>query len=247
MIVVPGSVVVPDWHQTQEGKEYLGTLLLRKQRRAFGLLERPALSPQAAADVVSYKVFVSGRSGVGKTALVAHLAGAEVPPTHQETPGIQTSTVFWPVKLQESGRALFFRFSFWDCGEAALKRFDHILPSCLEKADAVLLLFSFTDRSSFEDLPQQASRVVAPATQVSGRAPLKMVVGTKFDQFAHSDVTEADLSALGHSWGLPVLRVKSLAGRRAGLSDVAPLLNGLAEHLWRQDQADAGLLPPNTA
>nr|XP_060614824.1 ciliogenesis and planar polarity effector 2 isoform X1 [Anolis sagrei ordinatus] len=66
-------------------------------------------------------------------------------------------------------------------------------------------------------------------------------------QFAHSDVTEADLSALGHSWGLPVLRVKSLAGRRAGLSDVAPLLNGLAEHLWRQDQADAGLLPPNTA
>uniref|UniRef100_H9G3N2 Ciliogenesis and planar polarity effector 2 n=1 Tax=Anolis carolinensis TaxID=28377 RepID=H9G3N2_ANOCA len=209
-----------------------------------GLLERPVLPPQAAVDVVGYKVFVSGRSGVGKTALVAQVSGAEVPSAHQETPGIQTTTVFWPAKLRESGRALFFRFSFWDCGEAALKRFDHILPSCLEKADAVLLLFSFADRASFEDLPRQANRVAAAAaaSQSSGRAPLQMVVGTKFDQFAHSDVTEGDLSALGHS----VLRVKSLAGRRAGLSEVAPLLNGLAEHLWRQDQADAGLLPLDT-
>ncbi|XP_062821723.1 ciliogenesis and planar polarity effector 2 isoform X3 [Anolis carolinensis] len=229
----------------------------------LGLLERPVLPPQAAVDVVGYKVFVSGRSGVGKTALVAQVSGAEVPSAHQETPGIQTTTVFWPAKLRESGRALFFRFSFWDCGEAALKRFDHILPSCLEKADAVLLLFSFADRASFEDLPRQANRVAAAAaaSQSSGRAPLQMVVGTKspgrlcvhmypsltfpssrFDQFAHSDMTEGDLSALGHS----VLRVKSLAGRRAGLSEVAPLLNGLAEHLWRQDQADAGLLPLDT-
>lgn len=60
-----------------------------------------------------------------------------------------------------------------------------------------------------------------------------------------------------HTWDLPVLRAKSvnaprLAGLqaldgRAGLSDVAHLLNGLAEHLWFQDQVTAGLIPPPTA
>lgn len=52
-----------------------------------GLLEAPVLPLQAAADTVSYKVFVSGKSGVGKSALVAKLAGLEVPSMHYETTG----------------------------------------------------------------------------------------------------------------------------------------------------------------
>lgn len=42
--------------------------------------------------------------------------------------GIQTTVVFWPAKLKASGRVVMFRFEFWDCGESALKKFDHILP-----------------------------------------------------------------------------------------------------------------------
>ncbi|KAJ6656877.1 hypothetical protein lerEdw1_003208 [Lerista edwardsae] len=249
MIVPAGSVVVPDWHRTPEGKEFFGALLHRHRRRFLGLVERPGLSPQAAADTVSYKIFVSGRNGVGKTALVAKLAGLEVPPVHHETTGIQTTTVLWPAKLRESGNPLFFRFSFWDCGEAVLKKFDHILPACLEKVDGALFLFSFTDRASFDDLPNQISRVAEGA-----KGAVKIVIGTKFDQFAHTDVTEPDVAAFCHTWGLPVLRAKSVNAPRlpdgqsldgrAGLSDVAPLLNRLAEHLWRQDQVAAGLIPP---
>lgn len=52
-----------------------------------GLLERPVLPPAVAVDTASYKVFVSGKSGVGKTALVAKLAGLEVPVVHHETTG----------------------------------------------------------------------------------------------------------------------------------------------------------------
>ncbi|XP_053136711.1 ciliogenesis and planar polarity effector 2 isoform X2 [Hemicordylus capensis] len=249
MIVPPGSVVVLDWHKTQESKEYFDALLHRNRRKFFGSIERPVLPPQVAADVVSYKVFVSGKSGVGKTALVAKLAGLEVPPVHHETTGIQTTTVYWPAKLRESSKALFFKFSFWDCGEAVLKKFDHILPACTEKVDGFLFLFSFTDRASFEDLPNQISRVAEGAKKA-----VKMVIGTKFDQFAHTDVTGPDMAAFRHTWGLPVLRAKSVNVRRladghsldgrAGLSDVAHLLNGLAEHLWRQDQVAAGLILP---
>lgn len=39
MIVPRGSVVVPDWHKTQEAKEYIGALLRQNQRKFFG--ERP--------------------------------------------------------------------------------------------------------------------------------------------------------------------------------------------------------------
>lgn len=44
------------------------------------------------------------------------------------SPGIQTTVVFWPAKLQASDRVVMFRFEFWDCGESALKKFDHMLP-----------------------------------------------------------------------------------------------------------------------
>lgn len=36
--------------------------------------------------------------------------------------------VFWPAKLRASDRVVMFRFEFWDCGESALKKFDHMLP-----------------------------------------------------------------------------------------------------------------------
>ncbi|KAH1175615.1 hypothetical protein KIL84_022140 [Mauremys mutica] len=293
MAVSPGSVIVPDWHKSPEGKEYLATILRKNKRKFFGLIERPVLPPQMAADTASYKIFVSGKSGVGKTAMVAKLAGLEVPSAHHETTGIQLTTVYWPAKLRDSGRALIFRFHFWDCGEAALKKFDHILPvsqargwgschallspgelrltkhstwvwisaprslgdvqnwaggACKEKADGILFLFSFTDRSSFDDLPSQISRVTEGSETL-----VKIVIGSKFDQFMHADVTERDLAEFRQAWRLPVLRMKSVNGPRladgqtldgrAGLAHVAHVLNGLAEHLWYQDQVMAGLVP----
>ncbi|XP_035317593.1 ciliogenesis and planar polarity effector 2 isoform X1 [Cricetulus griseus] len=245
---VHGSVIVPDWHETVEGKEYLACILRKSRRREFGLLERPVLPPSVAIDTANYKIFVSGKSGVGKTALVAKLAGLEVPVVHHETTGIQTTVVFWPAKLRASDRVVMFRFEFWDCGEAALKKFDHMLPACKENADAFLFLFSFTDRASFEDLPGQLTRVASEAPGV-----VKMVIGSKFDQYMHTDVPERDLTAFRQAWELPLLRVKSVPGRRladgrtldgrAGLADIAHVLNGLAEQLWHQDQVVAGLLP----
>ncbi|XP_019510379.1 PREDICTED: REM2- and Rab-like small GTPase 1 isoform X2 [Hipposideros armiger] len=244
----PGSVIVPDWHESPEGKEYLACILRKNRRRVFGLLERPVLPPPLAIDTASYKIFVSGKSGVGKTALVAKLAGLEVPVVHHETTGIQTTVVFWPAKLQTSDRVVMFRFEFWDCGETALKKFDHMLPACKEKTDAFLFLFSFTDRASFEDLPGQLARITGEAPGV-----VRMVVGSKFDQYMHTDVPERDLTAFRQAWELPLLRVKSVPGRRladgrtldgrAGLADIAHVLNGLVEQLWHQDQVAAGLLP----
>ncbi|KAG8429920.1 hypothetical protein GDO86_018812 [Hymenochirus boettgeri] len=244
-----GSVIVHDWHRSPEGKEYLGCILRKRKRKFFGLIERPVLSPQLAADIANYKVFVCGKSAVGKSSFIAKLAGLEVPSMHQETTGIQTTCVYWPVRLSDTERPIIFRFQFWDCGEAALRKFDHMLPACKEQSDAVLFLFSFTDRSSFEDVPALISRTLCPEENIA-----RVVVGTKLDQYMHTDVTEDDLRDFQRTWHLPVMRVRSVNGPRvpngsaldgrSGLMECAPVLNGLAEILWQRDQVIAGIVRP---
>uniref|UniRef100_A0A8C6SZU1 Ciliogenesis and planar polarity effector 2 n=1 Tax=Neogobius melanostomus TaxID=47308 RepID=A0A8C6SZU1_9GOBI len=154
-VPTPGSILVRDWHQCKDSKEYFSKILQKKRRRQFGM------------------------SGVGKTSVVARLAGLSIPSTHYETTGIETTIVYWPVKIKDSGRVLFFRLQLWDCGETALRRFDHLLPSCKEQVDAVLFLFSFTDRTSFEDLPNQISKWTGPSDRDG-----KLVVGTKYPVYA---------------------------------------------------------------
>lgn len=229
-VPAPGSILVADWHQCKDGKEYFSKILNKKRRRQFGLLESPVMSPAAAVDTVPYKIYLSGKSGVGKTSVVARLAGLSIPSTHYETTGIETTIVYWPVKLKDSGRVLFFRLQLWDCGETALRRFDHLLPSCKEQVDAVLFLFSFTDRTSFEDLPNHIAKW-------TGSSVVKLVVGTKFDLFMHCDVTERDVRTFRSVWECPLLRVGGEVSD--GLGDVAPLLNCLCENLWHQDHLRA--------
>uniref|UniRef100_A0A8C4N7K5 Ciliogenesis and planar polarity effector 2 n=1 Tax=Eptatretus burgeri TaxID=7764 RepID=A0A8C4N7K5_EPTBU len=220
----------------------------RKERgepQLFGLLERPMRSPQQAMDTVSYKIFLMGRSGVGKSATVAKLAGLNEPAVHHGTPGIQTTTVYWPFQPAGSERSLMFRFQLWDCGETAMKKFDHILPACQEKADAVVFVFAFTNRSSFMDLPQDMAHILDPSKNL-----LCLAVGTKYDNSLQNDVSEAEVCKFERTSHVPVFRVGSSSGAENGVvpSSIAAMLNGLAECLWHQDQLAAGViascLPP---
>ncbi|KTG47230.1 hypothetical protein cypCar_00004067 [Cyprinus carpio] len=196
MSVPPGSILVSDWHRCPDSREFFSRILHKKKRRKFGLLEAPMMPPHMNVDLVRYKVFLSGKTGVGKSALAARLAGLDLPRLHYETTGIETTVVFW--------------------------------PSCKEQVDAILFLFSFIDRGSFDDLSNQISRITEPSDRV-----VNLVVGTKFDLFMHTDVTESDVTHFQEVWGLPVFRVGGDV--TAGLGEVAPLLNALAENLWHQD------------
>uniref|UniRef100_A0A672P0V1 Ciliogenesis and planar polarity effector 2 n=1 Tax=Sinocyclocheilus grahami TaxID=75366 RepID=A0A672P0V1_SINGR len=102
------------------------------------------------------------------------------------------------------------------------------LHSCKEQVDAILFLFSFTDRGSFDDLSNHISQITESSDRV-----VKLVVGTKFDSFMHTDVTESDVTHFQEVWGLPIFRVGGDVS--AGLGEVAPLLNALAENLWHPD------------
>lgn len=45
------------------------------------------MPPHLSVDTVHYKIFMCGKSGVGKTALAARLAGINIPSMHYETKG----------------------------------------------------------------------------------------------------------------------------------------------------------------
>ncbi|XP_062479616.1 ciliogenesis and planar polarity effector 2 [Pezoporus occidentalis] len=236
-------VLEPGWLLTPAARPYLGSIVHRNRRRVFGLLEHPVLPPGLAVPLVPYKLFLHGKSGVGKSALVAWLAGTPVPPVHHETLGIEVTTVYWPAKACASGRPVLFQLRFWDCGDGAMRKFEHLLPACKEEADAVLFLFSFTDRASFEELPAQMSRVMDP----DGAGLVRVVVGTKFDLSPHADVSEQDVAAFEEVHGVRVLRAGSTPGGargdRGGLARVSPILDALVESLWHRDQIAAGVAP----
>lgn len=236
-----GSIIQFKWQETAEGREFLGGILHRNRRKIFGLLEAPSLPPQLAIETVSYKIILTGKPAVGKTSTVAKLLGQEIPGIHVETPGIQTSVVYWPAKLKESQKVVMFKFQFWDCGEHAIRKYDHLLPALKDKADAALFLFSFTDRGSFDDLPNQINRILDEEDKI-----LPIAVATRLDQILNSDFTEQEIREFEEQWQVPVLRIANVTGRRladgrsldgkAGVVDVAPFLNSLAELLWQRDQ-----------
>jgi len=149
--------------------------------------------------------------------------------------------VYWPAKLKESQKVVMFKFQFWDCGEHAIRKYDHLLPALKDKADAALFLFSFTDRGSFDDLPNQINRILDEEDKI-----LPIAVATRLDQILNSDFTEQEIREFEEQWQVPVLRIANVTGRRladgrsldgkAGVVDVAPFLNSLAELLWQRDQ-----------
>uniref|UniRef100_A0A8C1DVK0 Ciliogenesis and planar polarity effector 2 n=1 Tax=Cyprinus carpio carpio TaxID=630221 RepID=A0A8C1DVK0_CYPCA len=102
-----------------------------------------------------------GKPGVGESALGARLAGLELPKMHYETTGEQTTHL---TCINFLFKMLFFYF---------FMELTHI-KSCKEQVDAVLFLFSFTDRGSFDDLSNQISRITESSDRV-----VKLVVGTK--------------------------------------------------------------------
>uniref|UniRef100_A0A8C1DWR3 Ciliogenesis and planar polarity effector 2 n=1 Tax=Cyprinus carpio carpio TaxID=630221 RepID=A0A8C1DWR3_CYPCA len=207
----PGSIIASDWHRCPDSREFFSRILHNKKRRKFGLLEAPMMPPHMNVDMVCYKVFISGKPGVGESALGARLAGLELPKMHYETTGEQTTHLTC------------INFKFWvNC--PFNPQILHNFMSCKEQVDAVLFLFSFTDRGSFDDLSNQISRITESSDRV-----VKLVVGTKFDLFMHTDVTESDVTHFQEVCGLPIFRVGG------DVSEVAPLLNALAENLWHQD------------
>jgi len=90
----------------------------------LGILEKPSLP--SSIEEVTYKIFTIGRSGVGKTTVIARLAGILGSNNYTETNGIRKTNVYWPVKIWD--KVVLFKLQFWDTSESSIKKYNHILP-----------------------------------------------------------------------------------------------------------------------
>lgn len=226
------------WYRSQYAQEYFNSVFHKGQRRQFGLLERPSLPPATESQVLDYKIFVCGRSGVGKTCTVAKLAGLIGHSDTSETAGIETTTIYWPVLLKATGKVMFFRLSFWDVGDNAIKKFEHILPACQAGVDAYVVVFSFSDHSSFADVPHLIGRMSDgdPNARSAG-SPVHVVLGTKSDLYIQ-DVSDKEIRDLSQRWNVPVFSLRSSSDADSlamQIGKVAPIINTLCGKLWLRD------------
>ncbi|KAL5490826.1 hypothetical protein EMCRGX_G016013 [Ephydatia muelleri] len=238
--------IVDGWQETPEARSYINQLLIRNKRILFGILERPALEQLGSGSTFKKRLFLVGKSGVGKSSTVAKLCGRDISSSHDETLGIQTTTIYWPAKIASSRKVIVLELELWDSGERAMNKFDHILSACQEATDGYVFFFSYADRHSWEDLPHLIART-------TGRkdSTLKMVVGTHADS-VQREVTEAEIEQFQNTTKLitlPITNINSprLADRRtpdgrAGVMEIAPFMNALTQILLVHDW-NRGLLP----
>lgn len=222
------SVVLRDWQSTAEGETVLQHFYdpHSSGRKLFGILEKPNLPP--SVEEVSYKLFVGGRVGVGKTSAIARLAGIPWQPTYIETAGIHKTNIFWPVKIWD--KTILFKLQFWDAGENSMKKYSHILTACKEKADAIVLVFSYTDAASFLEIPQLMSKLS------EGHHPAKIVIGTRYSTLSNLQVSSAQIQEFELKWKVRVLRLNSSMSERNEVHKISPLMNVICEQLWIRDQ-----------
>lgn len=223
-----------DFHLTEEGQSALSCLrnpVTSAPKKIFGILERPAFPP--TFQQIHLKLALIGKSGVGKTSLVSLLSNYrqenQVP---GETPGVRVTNVYWPAKVASEQKVLLFNLEFWDSGEASTKKYNHILPVCKQKASALLYLFSFTDKSSFEDIEAQlARRPTNPGCAV-------IVIGTKYGLSTDVQVSQADVARLETQQKLShgVLRILYYQpGVQRNPNETSFALNFICQQLFSKD------------
>ncbi|XP_012278184.1 REM2- and Rab-like small GTPase 1 [Orussus abietinus] len=219
-----------NWLNSADGESILHHFYVRgiNKRKFYGVLERPPLP--SVIDEVTYKIFMIGKGGVGKTSVVSRLSGNIGSTKYVETNGIKKTTIFWPIKIRD--KIILFKLHFWDTSENSIKKYNHILPVCKDKVDAVCIVFSFDDLSSFNDVPY----LINSMTTVKDK-PANIVIGTKYRPWSTLEVTDAQVKEFEQKWKLKVIRIdtnKTLT--RPEIFDCSHQLNWICETLWNRDQ-----------
>jgi len=242
------SVLDLDWYKTPEGQGVLTHLIDQEtgHRKLYSLLETPNVPP--TIKLVRYKLYLSGRAGSGKTSLVSYLSGrpdwTASPANHQgETPGIRTTKIYWPARIQN--QLVLFELDLWDSGDSSSKKYGHIQPVCRQGAVGGLHVFSFTDKTSFEEINSQLAKLSHPNSGVCS-----IVVGTKYGALNEGQVSQSDVVDLEQRWNTSVLRIRyqnSKAGALSALSNESALIlnlicDKLFVHCLQDRQIDPGLI-----
>ncbi|PAA55745.1 hypothetical protein BOX15_Mlig003949g3, partial [Macrostomum lignano] len=236
-----GSHFQFNWLASQEGAPHLQAVWPRGQPRPlqFALLESPPQPQQLAAawqPAGPFKVAVTGRAGVGKSALISALTGRSPSPSWRETPGLAVHRQFWPCRLRRAATAttapeeppLLCHLQFWEAGDAASRSFEHLRNELRLACDCVLFVFSVADRASVAELPAVVRRTLDGGSE--GAPPCGLLVATRLDQPEAQVVSRAELLQLERDCRLPLVRFSPDMPSESAWQ----LLTRLCECLWHR-------------
>uniref|UniRef100_A0A1I8ITD2 REM2- and Rab-like small GTPase 1 n=1 Tax=Macrostomum lignano TaxID=282301 RepID=A0A1I8ITD2_9PLAT len=202
----------------------------------FALLESPPQPQQLAAawqPAGPFKVAVTGRAGVGKSALISALTGRSPSPSWRETPGLAVHRQFWPCRLRRAATAatapeeppLLCHLQFWEAGDAASRSFEHLRNELRLACDCVLFVFSVADRASVAELPAVVRRTLDGGSEGARRAACWWRPG-----WTSPRLSRAELLQLERDCRLPLVRFSPDMPSESAWQ----LLTRLCECLWHR-------------
>ena len=226
------KVIDFDWINTEGAKDYVNALFNKNgSRKQFGLLEKPSLKPDQSISYVKYKLFLCGNSCTGKTSTLANLLGQDAEKVSPNTPGMNIGRVYWPVRIVSTGKIIYLNLQFWDAGDQACKTFEHVVPTCMEQVDCLLLCFSMTDRSSFNDVVATSNQLCS----VASKGPLKVIVATKMDQCIKSDISDQEIVQISEQIEAYALKICNVLEKNR-FNEITYFLNNLSNYLILRDE-----------
>ena len=222
-----------NWLNSDVGKQILQSVQNVNKIKKFGLLERPSLPPSYSHfEEVKYKIMLMGKTNSGKTAFIESLCNnseSNNGTNYYETPGIHITQLYWPIKLINIEKFIMFNLNIWDVGKLCSTKYDYIIPSCRENLDCIIFVFSWIDIQSFYEVVDHVKQM-----ESTGHNKIaKIVIGTKFDEIAHSDIRQELIEQFEVQFDLKIIRYSSL---NVDFENICEILNEISELLWTRDQ-----------
>jgi len=180
-----------------------------------------------------FKVPVVGDGAVGKTSLILRYTRGVFREDYKITIG--TSFAVHTVKL---GNAI-IKLQIWDL--AGQPHFKGVRPLFYRGSTGVIYVFSVTDRTSFQNIPnwvEEVRRIVGPLPSI--------LVGNKTDLADQRVVTPEEGQALGAQLGFPYIETSAKADLNVGnaFQMIAEAIIRAKWPQWTPDQAIPIVSPP---
>ncbi|EAX90898.1 small GTP-binding protein, putative [Trichomonas vaginalis G3] len=163
------------------------------------------------------KCIVIGSSGVGKTALLKRLTENKFYEQLQSTIGVEYETT----TIEVDGDKI--KLNIWDT--AGQEKFRSISRAYFREAMCVLLVFSLTDKQSFEDMSQWLSDV----RQLCDHKASILIVANKSDLTETRVISAAEISKFAESRNLEYLETSAYTG-----TNVREAFVRATAKIWRQ-------------
>ena len=158
-----------------------------------------------------YKILLLGDSSVGKTCFLMRYTENTFQEIHMSTIGLD-----YKLKNVQLDDGRMVKIQIWDT--AGQDRFRSITKNYYKGAHGIILLYSVTDKKTFENVRNWISQI---KEEVSEKVTI-ILVGNKIDDEEHRIVTEEEGEKMSNEFGLPFFECSAKSG-----VNVDPIFNEL--------------------